>query len=306
MLGVALLAYPFAYLRRVRQLVEGMGTRDTRNWLTRPAQRLMNATLLRHPLRRAVFHFISQTLLRVPRYRIYLVLYGGVGLSVVTATILRITITNRQVSLQISSDGMRTAIGIVAFWVIAGLRLAFVSSGNQWGSWVFRVIHGRPPHFRSGTELLLAAKVWVFLWSAIFTFGAYFALRGLAPPELHTWPATASQLLVAAGMCLLLTDIFFLNVTIVPLTGEPPREQSNLAISLLKYFAFVPVVAWLPVVTEPWIETGVIHFFLAACAIGAAHLALRRRYRGIIQEHCNMVELEDGEDEFPMKLGLRY
>jgi len=305
-LGVALLAYPFAYLRRVRQLVEGMGTRDTRNWLTHPLQRFIDATLLRHPLRRAVFYFISQTLLRVPRYRIYLVLYGGVGLSVVTATILRITITNRQVSMQISSDGIRTAIGIVAFWVIAGLRLAFVSSGNQRGSWVFRIIHGRPPHFRPGMEQLLAAKVWVFLWGAILTFGAYFALRGFAPPELLGWPATTSQLLVAAGMCLLLTDIFFLHVTIVPFTGEPPREQSNLAISLLKYFAFVPVVASLPVSVEPWIETGVIHFFLAAFAIGAAHLALRRKHRGIIQEHCNMVELEDGEDEFPMKLGLRY
>ncbi len=305
-LGVAFLAYPLAYVRRVRQLVEGLGTRDTRNWVTQPAQRLMNDTLLRNPLRRAVFHFISQTLLRVPRYRIYLVLYGGVGLSVVTATILRISITNRQVSMQISSDGMRTAIGIVAFWVVAGLRLAFVSSGNQWGSWVFRVIHGRPPHFRSGIEQLLAAKVWVFLWSAIFTFGAYFALRGFAPPELHRWAATTSQLLVAAGMCLLLTDIFFLNVKIVPLTGEPPREQSNLAISLLKYLAFVPVVASLPVIAESWIETGVIHFFLAVAVIGAAHLALRRRHRGIIQEHCNMVELEDGEDEFPMKLGLRY
>ena len=47
-------------------------------------------------------------------------------------------------------------------------------------------------------------------------------------------------------------------------------------------------------------------FFLAVFVIGAAHLALRRRHRGVIQEHCNMVELEDGEDEFPMKLGLRY
>jgi CheY-like chemotaxis protein len=55
-----------------------------------------------------------------------------------------------------------------------------------------------------------------------------------------------------------------------------------------------------------FLETGVIHFFLAAFAIGAAHLALRLKHRGIIQEHCNMVELEDGEDEFPMKLGLRY
>ena len=190
--------------------------------------------------------------------------------------------------------------------LIAGLRLAFVSSGNQRGSWVFRIIHGRPPHFGPGMEQLSAAKVWVFLWAGILTFGAYFALRGFAPPELLGWAATTSQLLVAAGMCLLLTDIFFVHVTIVPFTGEPPREQSNLAISLLKYFAFVPVVAWLPVSVEPWIETGVFHFFLAVLAIGAAHLALRGKHRGIIREHCNMVELEDGEDEFPMKLGLRY
>lgn len=283
-----------------------MGTRDTRKGITFPLQGFIDATMLRHPVRRGVFHFISQTLLRVPRYRIYLVLYGGVGLSVVTATILRITITNRQVSMQVSPDGIRTAVGIVAFWVIAGLRLAFVSSGNQQGSWVFRVIHGRPPHFRPGMEQFLAAKVWVFLWAGILTFGTYFALRGFAPPELLGWAATTSQLLVAAGMCLLLTDIFFLRVAIVPFTGEPPREPSNLAISLLKYFAFVPIVAWLPVSVEPWIEAGVIHFPLAAFAIGAAHLALRRMHRGIIQEHCNMVQLEDGEDEFPMKLGLRY
>jgi hypothetical protein len=305
-LAVALLAYPFAYLRRVRQLVEGMGTRDTRNWLTYPLQRFIDATLLRHSLRRAVFYFISHTLLRVPRYRIYLVLYGGVGLSVLTATILRIAIIDRQVSFRISTHGIRAAVGIVAFWVIAGLRLAFVSSGNQGGSWVFRIVHGRPPHFRPAMEQFLAAKVWAFLWGAILTFGAYFALRCFSPPELLNWPTTTSQLLVAAGMCLLLTDIFFLHVTIIPFTGEPPREQSNFAISMLKYFAFVPVVASLPVSVEPWIEASAGHFFLAAASIGAAHLVLRRWHRGVIQEYCSMVGLEDGEDEFPVKLGLRY
>jgi hypothetical protein len=304
--GIALLAYPLAYLRRVRQLVEGSGTRDTRNWMAYPLQGLIHRVLVRHPLRRAVFHFISQTLLRVPRYRIYLVLYGGVGLSVVAATILRLSIVDHHVGVEISSDGLRTAIAIVAFWMIAGLRLAFVSSGNQRGSWVFRVIHGRPPQFRSAMELLMAAKVWVLLWGVLLTFAAYFALRAFAPRELLTWPATISQLMMGGGMCLLLTDIFFLHVTIVPFTGEPPREESNLAISLLKYLAFVPLVASLPVSVEPWMEMGVVHFVVAAVAIIAAHLALRRRHRGIIQEHCNMAELEDGEDEFPMKLGLRY
>jgi hypothetical protein len=304
--AIALLAYPIAYLRRVRQLMVGTGSRDTRNWMTYPLQGLIHRVLVRHPLSRAVFHFISQTLLRVPRYRIYLVLYGGVGLSVVAATIVRLSIVNRHVRMEFSSDGMRTAIAIVAFWLIAGLRLAFVSSGNQRGSWVFRAIHGRPPRFDSAMELFSAARVWVLLWGLLLTYTAYFILRTFTAGELLSWPATISQLLVAGGMCLLLTDIFFLHVTIVPFTGEPPREESSLAISMLKYMAFVPLVASLPVSVEPWMELSVLHCVVAVLVIAAAHMALRRRYRGVIWEHCNMAELEDGEDEFPMKLGLRY
>lgn len=83
--GLAILAYPLAYLRRVRQLVEGLGVRSTRNRIGLPIVQLIHGTLLRSPVRRAVFHFISQTLLRVQRYRIYLVPYGGVGLSAVVA-----------------------------------------------------------------------------------------------------------------------------------------------------------------------------------------------------------------------------
>jgi hypothetical protein len=304
--AIALLAYPFAYLRRVRQLVEGAGSRDTRNWMTYPLQGLVHRLVARNPLRRAVFHFISQTLLRVPRYRIYLVLYGGVGLSVVAATILRLSIVDHHVRMELSPDGMRTAIAIVAFWMIAGLRLAFVSSGNQRGSWVFRAIHGRPPQFGSAMELFSAARIWVLLLGFILTFVAYFALRAFAPAELLSWPTTISQLVVGGGLCLLLSDIFFLHVTIVPFTGEAPREESSLAISMLKYMAFVPLVASLPVSVEPWMEMSVVHFLVVALAIAAAHLALRRRHRGVIREYCNMAELEDGEDEFPMKLGLRY
>jgi hypothetical protein len=306
MVAIALLAYPAAYLRRVRQLVEGAASRDTRNWMTYPLQGLVHRLLVRNPLRRAVFHFISQTLLRVPRYRIYLVLYGGVGLSVVAATILRLSIVDHHVRMEISSDGVRTAIAIVAFWMIAGLRLAFVSSGNQRGSWVFRAIHDRPPAFDAAMELFSAARVWVLLWGFIVTYAAYFALRAFAPAELLSWPATISQLVVGGGMCLLLTDVFFMHVKIVPFTGEAPREESSLAISLLKYMAFVPLVASLPVSVEPWMEMSVVHFMVVAVTIAAAHLALRRRHRGVIREHCSMAELEDGEDEFPMKLGLRY
>ena len=302
--GLAILTYPIAYLRRVLRLIEGSGTLDTRAWVAGPFDKLLHATLIRPPVLRAVFHFISQTIMRVQRYRIYLVLYGGVGLSIVIATILRIAVVHRQIRVEISPDGMRAAIGIVAFWTITGLRMAFVSPGNQQGSWVFRIVHGRPPQLTTALQQLLAAKLWVFLVAAAITFAACCGFRLLAPPELLTWPAVASQSLVAAGMCLLLTDLFFLNVKIVAFTGQPAREQSNLALTVFKFFYFIPAAAWLPVVSEPWIEQSVAHFALATLAIAAVHLALRWQHREIVRIHCNLPDLEDGEEEFPMKLGL--
>lgn len=304
--AVAALAYPLAYVRRVRRLILGSGTHDTRSWTARPFNGLLHATLLRSPISRAVYHFITQTLLRVQRYRIYLVLYGGVGLSVVVATLLRLNVAHGQVSVEISADGVRAAIAIVAFWTIAGLRMAFVSPGNRQGSWAFHIVHGRPPVLATSLKLLNAAKLWVLLWAGVITCGALLVFRALAPAELRTWPAAASALLVAAGMCLLLTDGLFLNVKTVALTGEPAREQSNLALTLLKYFTFLPLVVWMPVFFEPWIEKSLAHFGLAAVFIAAAHFGFVRIHRRTMREHCAMRALEDGEDDFPMKLGLRY
>ncbi|MFZ0743033.1 MAG: hypothetical protein WAM85_01440 [Terracidiphilus sp.] len=303
---LAALAYPIAYTRRVRQLVEGPGTRTKRRWASLPLHKLLHATLIPHPVRRAVFHFISQSLFRVPRYQIYLVLYGGVGLSVVVASILRFAVAHQHVQMEISADGIRAATAIVAFWLIAGMRMAFVSSGNQRGNWVFRAVHGRPPHFPAFIEELMAANIWVLAWGEIVTLGFCFALRAIAPPALQSWQATAAQVLVSGGMCLLLTDMFFLNVTTVAFTGETAREQPNLALTVLKYFTFFPVVAWLSIVAEPWVQMSGEHFAVAAGAIGAAHLMLRFRHRGNVRLYSNMPGLEDDEEEFPMKLGLRY
>ena len=304
--ALAVFTYPLAYLRRVHHLVEGAATRSSRRSISRPFNGLLHATILRPPVRRAVFHFISQTILRVPRYRIYLVLYGGVGLSAVAATILRFAVAHYRVRILISTDGLRAALGIVAFWVIAGMRMAFVSSGNQQGSWIFRIVHGRPPHFIPALEELLAARIWVLLWAGAVTLAAGVALRTLAPPLLLPWPATAAQIIVVAGICLLLTDLFFLNVTIVAFTGEPTRDQPNLAFTVLKYFTFFPVVATLPPATEPWVQQSLGHMLLATVFLAAAHCAFCLRHRAFVRQHCNFPGLEDDEDDFPMKLGLRY
>lgn len=307
---VAVAAYPLAYLRRVRRLVEGGSARSRRNPLLCPLHKLLHATVVRPPVRRAVFHFIGQTLLRVPRYRIHLVLYGGVGLSVLVATVLRLTLVHQHtVGLAVSAEGIRGAIGIVDFWVVAGLQIAFVSPGNSKGAWVLRLVHGNPPSFRAGLDLLLAAKVWASLCAFAVACTVIAALQLVAPPEVRTGLSLAAQLLTAAGLSLLLVDAAFARVTGVAFTGERRRDESNqtsLAFSLLRFVTLFPFVTAASLGAELWIEQGWQHFGFAAVSIAAAHLWFRRQHREAVRLHSSQIALEEGEDDFPLRLGLRY
>jgi len=304
--AVALAAYPLAHLRRVRALVQGSASRTRPLTVLRPFRRLQHAVLLRPPLRRAVFHFISQTILRVPRYRIYLILYCGVGLSLVIATILRLDVRHGHLEAGFSADGFRVAIGIIAFWVVAGLRSAFVSPGNQNGGWIFRSIQGRPPAFPAACHQLEAATLWVFLAAATVSVCSIAAFQLIAPAELRTWPAIAAQLLTALGLSLLLSDGFFLNVTTVPFTGARSSSQDNLAFSVLRYYTFFPLVTVASMAFEFAMERGGARLGIAVAVIAVIHLWLRRRHRESVRLECGQVALDDDEDDFPMRLGLRY
>ena len=303
---IGMVTYPLGYFRRVRYLLIGAPPRARRNGMITPFNGLLHACVVRGPVRRAVFHFINQTLLRVQRYRIYLVFYGGVGLSGLIAMVLRLTVVNGHLRAEASADGIRAAVGIVAFWVTTGLRTAFVSPGNQRGNWIFRFIHGRPANFAAAKDELVAARLWVMLCGLAVTEAAVGLLRLAAPAELLSVQATAAQLLVGAGLCVILTDAFFANVMMVPFTGEAAGETPNIAFTLLKFFTFFPFVTGAALLAELWIEAGWQHFGAAVVAIVVIHLWLRYRHREQVRIHSAQAELEEGEDDFPMRLGLRY
>jgi hypothetical protein len=183
--------------------------------------------------------------------------------------------------------------------------MAFVSSGNERGSWLFHFTHGRPANFRAAIEQFKAAKVWVLLAAALVALSTCAALVSAAPPELHTLSSLASQFLVAIGLCLILTDAFFLNVTVTAFTGELQRGHSNLALTVLKYYAFFPLVTWLPVFCEPWIEESRRHFFIAVEAVILAHLVFNVAHRRAVREYSIRQPSEDGVDDEYLCLGLR-
>ena len=302
--AVATVAYPVAHLRRVIGLVAGTASRTWRSRILIPWRKLLEVTVIRSPMQRGVFHFISQTILRVPRYRIYLVLYGGAGLSLVIATILRFTAHSGHVRINLSADGMRTAIGIIAFWVIAGLRSAFVSPGNQRGGWIFHTIQGKPPTDTVAIEELKATTHWGLLCSAVVIFTTIGIFQFIGPPQLRTSSSIVAQIVVGAGLCLLLTDSFFLNVTTIPFTGEVATDQGNLAFTVLGYVTMFPIVTTLSLGCELWLEPGGVRIGIALGCIVLAHLWLRKRFRTILRLYCGQLSLEEGEDEFPTRLGL--
>ncbi len=301
MCAIAVFFYPLAYWRRTRELIEGSASRDTRSTLAAPFNWILHVTLVRIPARRAIFHFISQTLFRVQRYRIYLVMYAGLCVSLIAATVLRMQVEQGRIRLEFSADGMRAAIPMAAFLIIAGLRVAFVSPGDSRGRWVFRVVKGRPEW-----EQLAAAKTWILTWAIVImaVFVSVLILAGRT--EVQGWRVIAAQILVTIGSCVLLTDAFFLNVKIIPFTGERAGEKTNLAIVLLKYVAaFVP---WILLVSnaEPWIEASPTHMALAIVAIGAAHFAMLAIHRKLLSDHLRVPDLDEDQHGLFQTLGLRY
>lgn len=195
--------------------------------------------------------------------------------------------------------GLRLAIPAVAFWTVAGLRTALSSPADPAGSWAFRLITGRPT-----PDHLAAVKVWVLTWSLIITIATVAALHFVASPEMRGAKETSAQLLIAAGLCILLTHIFFLKVNIIPFTEARVPLNTDLAFVLLRYIVFFPVLVFTIVDSEPWIEASIPHLILTATVIFAAHIALSHAHARIIAKEEN----QNGFDEEPrlfQTLGLR-
>jgi hypothetical protein len=299
--ALTIASYPLAYWRRMRYLVEGSGASDTQNLAVLPINQLLHATLLRNPVQRGIYHFISYGLLRTQRHRVYLAMYGGLGFALLLACVVLLKFAHGHLGLALSPDGLRAAVPIAAFWAIAGLRTAFLSPMDRRGGWVFRVILGKP-----GVAQLAATTLWILPWVLLLTLGMVALISLVAPLELRDWKSAMSQTLVAVGLCLLLTDALFLKVTSIPFTGERRSPATNLAFILLQYFGFFPPLVLLTVALEPWLEASVWHMAAAVGCIVAAHLVMRRVHRKNADYYANLIDLDDDEEEFPQRLGLRY
>jgi hypothetical protein len=262
---------------------------------------MLHTTLARTPVCRAMWQFIGQNLLRVPRYRMVLVMYGGVGAALVLATVTRASVMHGRVGFVFSPDGLRATTPIVAFWTVAGLRSTLLAPADQRGRWIFRVILGK-----AGLADVGAAQWWVFLWSALLSLMAVGCAWWFGGAAAQGWRFAAGQALVAIGLSAVLTDAFFLNVKTIPFTGARANSGTNFALLLIPYLGFFPAVVMFTVGLEPVIEASAGHLAIAAGLAVAAHVGLWAMHRRRMAEYAELVEADEDEEDFPLRLGLRY
>ena len=144
MLSIVLLTYPLAYRRRVRQLIEGAGAIDNPSHAAAPLRRILHTVILRHPAQRAVFHFVSQTILRTQRQRVMLGMYGDLALAVTISNMVVLHIAAGHLRPSLLPYGIRTAVPIMAFWTIVALSSIVSAPIDRRCSWLFHAIIGRP------------------------------------------------------------------------------------------------------------------------------------------------------------------
>jgi hypothetical protein len=299
MFACTLLTYPLAYRRRVRQLIEGAAATRSASHTNGPIHRLLHGTILRHPSKRAVFHFISQTILRSQRQRVTLAMFGGLSVALTLAQMIVLRVQPGHVYPALLAYGIRSAIPIMVFFTVVGLRSVLSAPVDRRGSWLFGVLIGRPR-----SDHLAGTSIWITLWALIISIGTALLLHTLSPTGLKIPRVTIGQLVVAVGLSFSLSDILLFSVRTIPFTHLHKGSVNDLPLAVLRYFVVFPIFVSIVLQKEAWIEASAKHLFATFLMFLAAHLLLRGAHAHFLAQ-STLDTPPDETDEFPQRLGLR-
>jgi hypothetical protein len=208
--GAFALFYLLGYRRHARRVMESLETTGRGPGRLRGGfNALVNRYLLPHPLERASFHFINQTILRSARHRLFLAMVAGVALAVALPALLRFRSGPEGYRPQFESHGFIILPLMLSFFMVSGLRAAFNLPAELRANWLFRVAESERQvrHIR-------AARKWVVLMGVVPLFTL------LAPFEVwyRGWRPAAVYLAIALALSLLMLNLLMIWFRKIPFT----------------------------------------------------------------------------------------
>ena len=244
--------------------------------------RVLGRTLLRHPVESAVFHFISQTITRSLKHRLFLATYGGFGAAYVVMT------------FGSGPPDLMILPLTLSFILVSGLRAAFNFPAELSGNWAFQLSEV------SGVEPYLAAtRKWILVCAILPLFLL------MAPMEFASFKPAAALFHLAFGIAtsVLLTEVMFLGFRKVPFTcAHLPGKVNLVFLGVMYIFGFSAYSRSLRsleaiLTLNP---AGAIAFFVAAAALYAA---LSRSDRIVLGPKA-VLDYEDPADPIVQTLGI--
>jgi hypothetical protein len=281
--GLFVLTYLPGYRRHARKILEmSQPSAAGPGIVQRSIGRFFDVHLLKRPVERAVFHFISQTITRSAGHRLFLATYGGFGAALAVA------------SLPAGRFGLLRTELMLSFILVSGLRAAFNVPAELRGNWVFRISEGADV-----AEYLAAARKWIVACGIVplFLVAAPFELA------LFRWTTAVFHLAYGVTLSVLLTEILFFGFRKVPFTcAYFPGKINLIGLSVIYVFGFTAysdtmsgVASWL--VTSP----AAALLFFAAAATALRLLAGRREWPA---DRETPLDYEDPGDPVVRSLGI--
>jgi hypothetical protein len=228
--------YLAGYRRHSRRVMESVdiGLRGP-GWLRVRFARLMNRWLLPHPLERATFHFISNTILRNAKQRLFLATYGGIALALALPEIVRIGTKPGAPMLVFSAAGLLAVPLTLSFFTVSGLRAAFNFPAELRANWIFQMCESEDRVLHIG-----AARKWITVMGIV----PLFAL--LAPVEFYFrgWQLALVHLSFALLLSLVLLNLLLVWFRKIPFTCSYFPGKTSMAMMFLLYLAGFTTYSW--------------------------------------------------------------
>lgn len=234
--AVFALAYLAGYARHARRVMDSVETaREGPGPLRRRFDAFINRRLLPHPLERATFHFISNTILRTAKNRLFLAGYAAIALALALLSVVRIGTRPGAAPIGIQTAILAVVPLTLSFFAVSGLRAMFNFPAELRANWIFQVCESeeRVAHIR-------AVRKWVLVFGIAPLFAA------LAPLEfaLRGWRVALIHLSFALLLSLVLLNILLIWFRKIPFTCSYFPGKTNMVVSGVLYLFGFSAYSW--------------------------------------------------------------
>ncbi|HKA00478.1 MAG TPA: hypothetical protein VKE70_28395 [Candidatus Solibacter sp.] len=265
------ITYLAGYHRHARRVMEGVdvapnGPSRLRAWF----DGAVNRCLLLHPLERATFHFISNTILRNAKQRLFLATYGGIAIALALPAIVRISTRASAPLLIFDAAGLLSVPLTLSFFVVSGLRAVFNFPAELRANWIFQICESeeRVPHLR-------AVRKWILLMGVAPLFAV------LAPIEIwfRGWALAFVHITFALLLSMVLLNLLLVWFRKIPFTCSYFPGKTSMSVMFFVYLAGFATYSWSMADVEARLIRAPASLVLFCAIAGAAIWGLTRLER---------------------------